>query len=368
MRGPWALAALLALAACKRPEPVETDTGPTGTPVDTDTDVHTGDTDPPDDRVWVEVSTHPCARDEDGWVECWNLPPTITPRSDDENPIPPAPFRMSTFWAPDASGVVGVHADGSLAGRAELWYCGSTDGRPGSDDPPDHCTPDPSIPVRTLGRVAVLDTQGHIQWWRGWPTQVDTVFPEGETYRLFHGPYMRVAALTHDNRVYADEYINQPESRPPVDDAFDPAMDIVEFSQGALSVCALDSEGSITCLGPEFPEMALDEPVTFSNGPYLKMRAGGYHVCAERASDHVIECNDGSTHAFGPVRDFAVNTEDVFPPGAPPNTPPIFYASPRHGLQICAITTANAVVCEGERYVPEILAQLPSGNGLQPTP
>ena len=108
--------------------------------------------------------------------------------------------------------------------------------------------------------------------------------------------------------------------------------------------CALDVEGTITCAD----RAGLANPQPFTDAPYQRIRGNFGVTCAQRV-DHVVECTNGQTYDFGPLRDFAVS-ENI-------------YLTAEQGevsLELCVLTETGAIRCVGDRYAPDLLEKLPT--------
>lgn len=343
------------LLACGPPPPG------VGSPVDTAT---ADDTDDPMDpgRQWVEVSTHPCARDGEGWVECWNRvdAPNDVTWNGRFLPIPPSPFPVTGFFAPDSSAVAGVRtalAESSL----ESWFCGAewhSGGAypPWNADTTSQCVPPADPRFQAVGYGSGLTTDGQVWAWTLGPPRRATRFPTDRSYRLFTAPSRRIGVLDTENVAWVEDDYNDVYYTP-FTHAFTADLVIVELVLGGNGVCVLTAEGEIQCVGEELPGV-FPAPMAFPNPPYRDIAGGYYAVCAVR-EDWTIECHDGSTHHFGPLRDLAVH---AFAGIDPVTGDKLYDEGPRAGLGLCVITEANAIRCVGERYTPDVLAQLPGGT------
>lgn len=309
-------------------------------------------------RAWVEVSASACARDSDGWVECWNQapPPGLMPTGW-WAPIPPSPYSVRSF-AVGVRNATGMHDGGPQDGRLDLWSCGSTSGDP-NPTPRPQCLPPANVDFVSFGPTSGLEANGSIWMW-----SVDHATPItpflGLAPVLHAGPSDRVVAMTADNQVraatqYEFGHWTNFDGQLPAD------VDIVEIAPAGLGVCGLDTAGVVHCVGAEFPPLGFQDPVSFPNPPYVQLAAGLYHTCARRADD-VIECNDGTVLDFGPLRDMDVASKITW---LGPNVPSV-QPNPRMGLAVCVITTDNAVRCHGDYFQPDLHPMLPQGDGTQP--
>jgi len=314
-------------------------TGP-ATAIDTDSDpprVDTSDTDPlPPGRVWVEVSTAPCARDAEGWVECWYTP-DWGPLVGDQDPlslrIPDSPAPMSMFYAPNSETVWGIAAE---TGSSINWFCGaSVDTPPGPSDTPGQCQEHPLTDPIALGYRCGVGN--------GRLVCAEDIGDAAEDSIRLADVDLYVFYLTTEGRLRS--WSASP--GPGVDIALPRADEVVQLAQAGNGGCVRYQAGDVECFGSENGDPVFDNP------PYRDLQGGLWSVCATR-EDWTIECNDGAVLNFGPYRDMDVST----------NRNRVIQPSWLEGRSVCVITEDNAVRCDGLRYdgYPDLLAKLPQGN------
>ncbi|MEZ4317265.1 MAG: hypothetical protein R3F61_07165 [Myxococcota bacterium] len=192
-----------------------------------------------------------------------------------------------------------------------------------------------------------------------WGGSQSAPFPEPEdwSYRLFHGPLSgSYAALTTDNRIVVRGLTIEP-----VEFSLPPSTFVETLVSVAGGACVLTDDAAVQCFGGSItPE--------FTNPPYRMLQAGAFAVCAVR-DDWTIDCQDGSTFDFGPIRALSVYSHSYYVPIDPPpsdGSPPweARQPQPTDRPHICVVTEDNAVRCEGWRYdFDDLQAQLPKGNG-----
>jgi len=297
----------------------------TSSPIDTDTD----------QRVWEEISMVPCARDSEGYLECWSSAswddmPTAT------KPVFPPKVPVLEI-SPNARELWGVREDDDLP----YFF---TEAYPPGEGPP-------SLPgfQNLTTQCARLDTE--IICWGSAPSS----FPAELAYTDVDGYAIRHAALTTDNQLLIRTQGSQANAR---DFLLDPAKTYIDVAQiDPSSACALTDTGEIECYG--------SEPIFFDNPPYVMLRSGNFAVCAAR-EDWVIECRDGSSFDFGPLRDMEVATLPTFSlenPGTESEWWRPAYPDGDTPPHICVITQDNAVRCQGWNYdFPDLQAALPAGD------
>jgi len=318
----------------------------TGPPAETggiDTDPDT-DTPNPPRREWVEVSTYPCARDSDGWVECWHSRqwnPLGTPDSRYE-PVPDSPVPMSLFYAPESGAVSGVERD---SGRSNNWYCGSCEGgQVSATCSPAQCVPANFTDPVQLGWHCGLERSGQVR-----------CFNE---FRFLNGDIVTHADVTDlptllypDGRLVSHQYFDILS----VDEILPRADEVIDLAKANTGACVLYQDGTIDCFGGAGPP-GTDPTELFTSPPYRDLEGGVWSACATR-EDWTIECNDGTVLDFGPYRDIAVSTQSRSSP------------SVENGLAVCVITVDNAVRCHGTRYDYEDLQEkLPKGDSAAGKP
>ncbi|MEZ4320921.1 MAG: hypothetical protein R3F61_25815 [Myxococcota bacterium] len=309
----------------------------------------TAETGGPARREWVDVTPYPCGVDADGWVECWhsNRWSSISPDHVLFLTVPPSPFATRLRDIVVGGLAWGVPADGS---RPRNWHCAGEYG-----DGEAWCQAPPPVDFDMIGTECGL-ADGEVYCWGG---LASAPFPNDRTYRLFHGPYSGAyAALTTENEIVIRGGTEEPEYQ------LDPGLEVDTLVSFDVSgACVLTSTGEVHCMGPGWvPE--------FTNPPYQRLDGGFRSVCAVR-QDWVIECGDGSTFDFGPIRALSVYSHEHWDPIVPP---PAFggpaytrvlaeVSDPPH---VCAITEDNAVHCVGWRYeFDDLQDQLPKGDGPQ---
>jgi len=323
---------LLLLAGCTPQDPLPERLEPDSPPA-------TG----PEEMPWVEITTHPCARREDGGVECWNSetwPSSLSEQLGNQNTsmYVRSPARKFTrIWAPGSQLAWGMDE----LGTPRIWKCGLPDPQGGCADGPPEQLFDPVV----LGRECSLQSDGRIRC------------PDGRGQELYenHGPAalahldLNLALVTQAGRLVVRTGVGETLDI----DIGDPSRvdRVVPLGNGA---CVL-IEQQVHCFGDIAPWST--PPATdalFDNPPYQDLQAGLEVVCAT-TWDWQIECNNGETYSFGPYRHLAVDSSRMPHPDNPPR-----WETP----SLCAITTDNSIRCIGERYdgYPDLLAELPVGN------
>ncbi|MEZ4320802.1 MAG: hypothetical protein R3F61_25195 [Myxococcota bacterium] len=294
------------------------------------------DTDFEPERQWVEISTAPCARDSEGYVECWS-----DPRWEE------IPGASMTFIEPAAVRVKEV-SNGSRV----LW------GVDANTDLPIYFSsglePNLAPPLEGFSHLntqcAIREEQ--VECWATSPSP----FPSGAAYVAVHGERFSHAALTADNQLFV-RYQTDPTATG-YDFALDPAREVRKMVHVEPSdACVLDGDGIVECFGPS--------GYHFDNPPYVDLAAGLFAACAVRA-DWLIECRDGSTFDFGPIRDLEITQEPSYSlvdEGTPDERWFPNYTDPSTPPNICVITQDNAVRCEGWKYFETLQASLPQGGG-----
>ncbi|MEZ4318365.1 MAG: hypothetical protein R3F61_12715 [Myxococcota bacterium] len=318
------------------------------TPEDTEVPEETGGP-PAARREWVDVTPYPCGIDADGWVVCWSSAGWAEVQDTDPaslSIVPDSPFQVRR-----ASVDFGAVAHGqSLDGTAtRVWSCYSL----AVQDPESSiwCIDPPDLDWDALGVECGL-ADGAITCFGG-GNSAPFPEPEGWSYRLFHGPYSNsYAGLTTDNRIIIRGTVE-------LEFALPTSMTVETLASFRGGACVLTSVGEVACFGGSITP-------AFTHPPYRMLQAGDHAVCAVR-DDWTIECQDGSTFDFGPIRALSVYTHIQYVPidppadGSPPWEPR--YAQSTDRPHICVVTEDNAVRCEGWRYdFDDLQAQLPKGD------
>jgi len=307
---------LLALWACKAPPAGERDT----------------DTGSYPEREWVEVSTVPCARDADGYVECWY--------SEEWKEI------SIGLWIVDPPAIAVREFNNQ---PTALWGVAAADGRWVNLD---YETSTFSPVMTTLQDASQVNSQCalvgvDVVCWDTGPS----TFPTEYSYLDVHGEGSSHAALTIDNRVFT-RYQGVEEG---YDFELDPTREYLKVVHiEPWDACALGSDGVIDCVGPN--------NTSFDNPPYRDIAAGWFAACAVR-ENWEIECNYGYEFDFGPIRDIEVtqtSSYSLIDVGTPAERWFPNYVEPGDPPHICVITQDNHVRCEGWKFdFPDLQAALP---------
>ncbi|MEZ4320860.1 MAG: hypothetical protein R3F61_25510 [Myxococcota bacterium] len=323
---------VLAILGCSRTPPVHTDLPGT-----------TGETGATPHREWVDVTPYPCGVDSEGWVECWTSQQwaDMAPDNFFLDVVPPSPFPTRVRDV-----TIGSLAWGMEGATPRIWACFEDMGG-------DWCADPPPVDFDMIGTECGL-ADGEVLCWGHIAA---APFPDDRTYRLFHGPYSAAyAALTTDN-----EIVIRGETQDPLEYPLDPALEIETLVSFDVSgACVLTTAGNVDCMGPGWvPE--------FTHPPYRRLAGGFRSVCAVR-QDWVIECGEGTTFDFGPIRALSVYSHERMEPVVPP---PVL-SGPRYSRvfaqvsdppHVCVVTEDNAVRCEGWRYAfDDLQAKLPKGD------
>ncbi|MEZ4320803.1 MAG: hypothetical protein R3F61_25200 [Myxococcota bacterium] len=317
------MVALLGLLGCKAPQPLHTDL-----PAPT-----TAETGSPPYREWVEISTAPCARDSEGYVECWS-----DPVWEDINvtwTLDGGDLRMRELT--NEQPVWGVRLDNDLP----YYY---------TPIPEDTRAPGVTGYHHIMPQCALNGTD--VVCWQTGPSE----FPSGEVYVNLHGEGFSHAALTDQNQLYI-RFQGDPEAG--YDFTLDPARVVVDMVHvEPADACVLDSDGIVECFGTS--------GYHFDNPPYVMLAATYSAACAVR-EDWRIDCRNGSTFDFGPLREIEVTLRPSYVlvnEGTASERWQVQYPDATTPPHICVITRDNAIRCEGFRYdFPTIQASLPQGDG-----
>ncbi len=289
-------------------------------------------------RTWVEISTVPCARDTDGFIECWSSD-SWEGMGAYRAPIPPeVPFRE--FNNIDG-GLYGVTTGGAVVAI-------------------DYAFGIPQIAANLIDATELnfqCALQGtSIVCWDTSPSK----FPPDRDYVFVHGQRFSHAALTTTNELIV---VAQTSSAPPLIWQLPETKtytDLVHFEPSGG--CALADDGTIDCRDPT--------GFSFDNPPYRFVAGGFWSVCAVR-EDWVVECRYDHEFDFGPIRAIEV-TQQVSYERIDVGTPdeqwfPIENIQEDTRPFVCVITTDNAVVCDGFKYdFPDLQEALPPGDGSSP--
>jgi hypothetical protein len=177
-------------------------------------------------------------------------------------------------------------------------------------------------------------------------------FPADKQYYLLAGIH-GCAAVATDGTVHGGQAFG-PQTHASIHGM---AVDVVDVSSG---VCVLTQAGDVQCFGAEGAPFN-SHLVPFQNPPYRRIAGGWITVCAQRVIDDVIECNDGQTFDFGPLRDLAAITSEQVGGTVGEYTPENSSAS------VCVITEQNQIRCAGTRF-PPMLQTLPPPGWTPPGP
>ncbi len=320
-----------------------------------DTDSHdesaTSDTaEVADDRVWERVTPYPCGIDAEGRVECWR-----SVRWDDfvgnsgalNHRVWPleVDFPVQHLFAPTGAPVWAVRAD---TGEAVKVQCLENCGHP------------PQFPYSEIGRRCGRHGE------RITCFGVDPVLFDS-TLRYTHLAYDYAGGGTFGSPIVASTTANTVvfPAHPAADYAFPDDVEIEELvGYNTLNACALTSTGDILCVGAN--------PPSFDNPPYEMLSGENKALCAARA-DWLIECTDGSTFDFGPLRHLEVASLAYWVPNEPddpldpigPDEPAyeITYPTLDDPPHVCVVTQDNAIRCAGPHYdYPDLQQALPAGD------
>lgn len=324
---------LLLIVGCARQDVGPWDSGG----VDTDRNHDTG---AGPDVEWAELNYFPCGRTLAGEVVCWS---SAEREGLDGYVLVDGPAYERRFTAIDDYHHWGVVADdGSSQYFANIEDASFWDL--------------PSRPwLRDLLTYCALDADQIVCAEIG-----SSPFPADRSYVLLAGHPMRPAAVDSQNRIIVQNWCQegaiaecQALYGPALEIELPPTMQVVDVIAPDGGVCVLDSGGVVTCFGAR--------EGLFPNAPYTHIAGDHFGVCAAR-EDGVIECSDGTTHTWGPLR-------DLLALGSAP-----FIGSDEAGwdrvqpvwggpVDLCAITEDNAIRCAGWRYdFADLQAQLPQGD------
>lgn len=347
----WVLTAAFTLS-CKAAPIVDTDTDVATPPTDTGVE-DTAPPPPPPPPVWVAVSTHPCALATDGLVRCWTSPSAEAAGVHEH--IPETDFPVQSFWAPGYVSLAVAVGAAPDAGTLTAWHC-PRDPDPITGELPPICRPPQNLSFRTTGLQVGWTTAGDLVTWREGVVEPVAGCPTDKTWSAFAALTGSVYAMATDGTAcVADSGGLGPHFL----GALSTPTQVTEVAPGGNGICGLNGlSGGIQCVGPESEQYGFNDPLVFANGPYVDLAGGVFGTCAVRA-DWTIECNDGSTHDFGPIRDLSVNNMAAYDLTTGDT---LYTAQPRQGLNLCVITTTNAIRCVGDRYYPDLLDQLPAGD------
>lgn len=291
-------------------------------------------------REWVQVSAYPCALDRAGVVECWHGSDGIN----GVEPIPSNPEPVTQFTNHIWAQFWGVGLDGLPL----VWQCGFGEGFATCQVP--------ELEFKEIGSGCALDFHGQLHEWDDGPHHQP--FPdEFQTHFAAQGDACVILNRDRVARAYGGPLVLLPELQ------FDPGRAYVEIAPYGSSVCALDVDGGIECLGPPLRNF-FEDPLVFDNPPYVDIAGESFALCAKRA-DHVIECHDGSTYDFGPIKDFAVDMMATFEDSGEIGLQPILNEIPvwpGRAFSLCVITERNAIECVGPRFTPDLYDRLPVGQ------
>jgi hypothetical protein len=302
----------------------------------------------PSTRTWARVTNYPCGIDTEGFVECWRsvrwdeftgttgtLNPRVWPLD--------VSFPVEHLNAPTGGLVWAVRAD---TGVASIIQCHGSCGHPEQ-----HVYTDIGHRCGLYG--ASIGCFG-----------VDEVsFGDSKQYTHLAYEYggsgsAVPVALTVENALVFPAHPQAAYNLPSEVDV----EALVGFD--SLNACALTRTGDILCEGAN--------PPSFDNPPYVMLSGGGQAACAVR-EDWLIECTDGSTFDFGPLRHLEVTSLAHWEPwvdtglvtpldGTVPDFQ-ITYPTAQDPPHVCVVTQDNAIRCVGPHYdYPDLQQALPAGD------
>lgn len=295
---------------------------------------------------WVQVTQLPCAITASGRLHCWRSSDWA-----DEGigapgrwlPVPESTTRFERIWALNAGVVWGV----TKVGGVERVFCGAQP--PVQTSQSGYCSvpDDEGQQLVELGYHSGLTAEGQLIDWGDGLLQVDW-YPVDRTYTMLAFAHNNLALDDTNTLHFGGMYwSNASPNSVPGSYAFPADGEIVEIATLDYDYgCVLDSEGAVTCV--DHHGLRAIQP--FENGPYQRIRGNFGATCAQRV-DHVIECDTGETFDFGPLRDFAVSENR-----------PVTFDEGEVSLELCVLTEQGAIHCVGERYRPDLLEQLPTGD------
>lgn len=293
------------------------------------------------ERRWVDVNTVPCALDDAGDVECW---PSQDVPMYGVDLLPMENLPVITQLGPGTSRTLfGLAFDGRIERLSNCDF-------PESDRVLG-CRQEWSGGFSHLAGHFARREDGSIEKFDEliWADGVD---PAGPWLSLGTG-----ATLGLDTRHQLRVLVS---SRVGVQLTFPMSLDSRPVALAGSSStldgpvgggCVLTDDGAITCVGAS---VYTDGPFSGGTG-YRWLEGGGMTMCAVRSADDVVECHDGSTYSWGPLRDFAAQgwhylDED----GRLDRSTDL--------PTVCVITEANTLHCEGPRIDDSVQAQLAEVN------
>jgi len=317
------------------------------TPEPTNDAGHTADTALPE-REWREVTTYPCGVDVDGYVECWRSRQwEDIKRGHAGEEDAPYPY-VSRLWpiAPSVHPMAIVDADNPIL----AWGVRADNGEPAilacndSD-----CVLPPRADYDAIAYECGL-ADGEMICWGNMRSL--GLFEPTKTYTHFAGrgsSYVGTTYVALDTDNVLHHYDN-------TDYSFPPELEVetlVGFDN--QNACALTPDGTIVCVG--------SNPPTFDNPPYRMLSGAGMAVCAAR-DDWTIECADGSTYDFGPLRHMSAESRLTYV--LDEDRPPFYrtvHPTRNDPPHLCVVTQTNAIRCVGWRYdFDDLQRALPQGD------
>lgn len=307
----------------------------------------TGDTGEGMVDPWVQVTQAPCGLTASGRLECWTSQAWPIPA--DANlweslAIDDPQGRFDRIWALNAGTVWGL----TKSGRTRRSMCGTALVRGGGEAPwCDVPEPDAHDFVAIAHSAGLTEDGRLIDWADG--EQPMSWYPQERSYVKLAFAWANVALDSQNVLHYGGvDGSHTPQAPQPASYAFAPDRGILEISSWQVNMgCVLDADGGVSCVD----RTGLVNPQPFVTGPYQRIRGNFGATCAQRV-DHVIECNDGETYDFGPLRDFAVSENRYL----------TYDQGGVLSLELCVLTGKGAFRCVGERYAPDLQAKLPTGD------